>query len=100
MWALLIGLVVIGVLMSVTALSTRTVAVTRTKAEVQNATVHVAAPPGMKAFPAALIPLPRNKKRDRSRSANARSCAVDNGTVCQVRAFRWEVSRQGDMHVG
>lgn len=54
----MIGLVVIGVLMSVTALSTRTVAVTRTKAEVQNATVHVAAPPGMKAFPAALIPLP------------------------------------------
>ena len=99
MWAILIGLVVIGVLMSVTALSTRTVAVTRTKAEVQNATVHVAAPPGMKAFPAALIRCPE-KKRDRSRSANARSCAVDNGTVCQVRAFRWEVSRQGDMHVG
>ena len=58
MWALLIGLVVIGVLMSVTALSTRTVAVTHTKTEVQNATVHVAVPPGMKAFPAALIPLP------------------------------------------
>ena len=58
MWAFLIGLVVIGVLMSVTALSTRTVAVTPTKAEVQNATVHVATPPGMKAFPAALIPLP------------------------------------------
>lgn len=99
MWALLIGLVVIGVLMSVTALSTRTVAVTRTKAEVQNATVHVAAPPGDEGISgsdntAAL------KKRDRSRSANARSCAVDNGTVCQVRAFRWEVSRQGDMHVG
>jgi hypothetical protein len=33
MWAILIGLVVISVLMSVTALSTRTVAVTRTKAE-------------------------------------------------------------------
>ena len=41
MWAILIGLVVIGVLMSVTTLSTRTVAVTHTKTEVQNATVHV-----------------------------------------------------------
>jgi hypothetical protein len=58
MWAILIGLVVIGVLMSVTTLSTRTVAVTHTKTEVQNATVHVAAPPGMKPFPATLIPLP------------------------------------------
>jgi hypothetical protein len=40
------------------------------------------------------------KKRDRSRSANAGSCAVDNGTVFRVREFRREVSRQGDMHVG
>ena len=58
MWAILIGLVVIGVLMSVTALSTRTVAVTHIKTEVQNATVHVATPPRMKAFSAAVIPLP------------------------------------------
>ena len=58
MWALLIGLVVIGVLMSATALSNKTVAVTHTKTEAQNATVHVAVPPGMTAFPAALVPLP------------------------------------------
>lgn len=58
MWALLIGLVVIGVLMSVTALSNRTVAIAHSKAEAQNETIHVAIPPGMKAFPAALVPLP------------------------------------------
>jgi hypothetical protein len=58
MWGLSIVLVIIGVVMSVIALPVKTVAVTYAKTEAQNATMRVALPSGMKAFPAELVPLP------------------------------------------
>lgn len=51
-------MVIVGAVMSVTALPVKTVAVTYAKTETQNATMRVALPSGMKAFPAGLVPLP------------------------------------------
>ena len=57
-----IALVLAGILISVMAPSSKTVAVTQPKSETHNMPVvyglHIALPDGMKAFPAELVPEP------------------------------------------